>query len=104
MAIAYEKNVDLAFDTGVFRECGSKFIEIAEKLRTMSTNLNTCLLTLKDSGWTTPAGTAFQAMTEVNWKEEIDKYADLLETLKDCLDYAAEEYDGLVTNHIEKLL
>ena len=41
-------------------------------------------------------------LAETNWEDNIDKYADLLDTLKDILDAAAREYDGLVSNHIEK--
>ncbi len=102
MSLAYERNVDLAFDTDVLRDCARKYADIAKELRTMSTNLDQCLLDLKENGWTTPAGTAFYEMTKTNWKENIEKYADLLETLEDILNDASKSYDDLVENHIEK--
>jgi len=102
MALAYEGNTDLAFDTTVLRNCGSKYTEIAEKLRNMATNLDDCLSELEKSGWTTPAGTAFHKMTKTNWQENIEKYADLLDTLSEIIEQASNEYDTLVTEHIEK--
>ena len=68
----------------------------------MASKLDDCLQELEDSGWTTPAGTAFYKMTQTNWEDNIEKYADLLDTLKDILDQASKKYDSLVTNHIEK--
>lgn len=75
--------------------------EIAKDLRNMATKLDNCLQQLEASGWTTPAGTAFHKMAQTNWEENIEKYADLLDTLKDILDQASAKYDNLVTNHIE---
>lgn len=102
MALAYEGNTDLAFDTTVLRDYGNRYSEIAKDLRNMASKLDDCLRDLKDSGWTTPAGSAFQKMAQTNWKDNIEKYADLLDTLKDILDQASKKYDNLVTNHIEK--
>ena len=102
MALANEGNTDLAFDTVVLRDCGSKYAEIADKLRNMAQKLDDCLQELEDSGWTTPAGTAFHKMTKTNWEENIEKYADLLDTLDSIMQEAAKKYENLVTNHIEK--
>ena len=101
MSLSTESNTDLAFDTSVFREYGSRYSTIATQLRTIAKDLDTCLTELKNSGWTTPAGTAFHEMVQTNWKENMDKYADLLDTLKDILDQSASRYDGLVES-IEK--
>lgn len=103
MPLAYESNVDLAFDTMALREYGNRYGAIADDLRIMANKLDTCLQVLKDSGWTTPAGTAFYKMTDTNWKKNIDKYADLLDTLKDILNQASIEYENLVRNHIEQI-
>lgn len=100
-ALAYEK-ADLAFDTGALRQYGSEYANIAKELRDMATKLDNCLSDLKENGWTTPAGTAFHKMTETNWKNNIEKYAALLDTLKSILDDAANQYDQLVSNHIEQ--
>ena len=41
-------------------------------------------------------------MTQIDWKENIEKYADLLETLNSIMIRTAAKYDTLVTQHIEK--
>ena len=33
MAIAYEKNTDLAFDTGILRKAATEYANVAEELR-----------------------------------------------------------------------
>lgn len=102
MALANEGNTSLAFDTTTLRQYGNRYGQIAGELRRMSTKLDNCLRELKESGWTTPAGSAFHKMAETNWEENIEKYAGLLDTLKEILDHASKKYDDLVTNHIEK--
>lgn len=103
MALQDEKNTNLAFDTTTLKEYGNRYGTIAEELRTMAKSLDTYLAELtSDSGWKTPAGTVFSEMVQINWEENIRKYADLLDTLKEILATACTKYDGLVTNHIEK--
>lgn len=99
--LAYEKNTDLAFDTEAFIAYGKQYAEVATTLREMATDLDDCLRTLTKSGWQTPAGTAFYEMTDTNWKENIDKYADLLDTLNEILQDAAAQYNDLVKDYIE---
>ncbi len=98
MSLATQGNTDLAFNTVDFRQQGAKYGNIAVSLRDLAKQLDDCLTELKNSGWTTPAGTAFQKMAETNWKDNINKYADLLDTLKAILDDAATKYDGLNTS------
>lgn len=102
MDLAYEGNTSLAFDTAELRQQGSRYGEIAAKLRNMAKELNKCLTDLKNNGWTTPAGSAFQKMVETNWEDNIEKYAALLDTLKDILINAADQYGSLAADHIEK--
>lgn len=102
MGLAFEGNTNLAFDTGVLRQKGAEYGNIAKELRKMSKDLDNCLTDLINDGWTTPAGTAFHKMVETNWEENIEKYADLLDTLKEILETAARDYDNLVHNHIER--
>lgn len=102
MALEHEGNTDLAFDTTVLREYGARYGEIAKELTTMATKLDTCIENLKNSGWTTPAGTAFYEMTQTNWKDNIEKYAHLLNTLQLILSQSADSYDRLVTDYIEE--
>ena len=51
MALAYEGNTDLAFDTTVLREYGNRYAQIAKDLRSMAQRLDDCLQALEDSGW-----------------------------------------------------
>lgn len=101
MAIAYEGNTDLAFDTGVLRKAAGEYKQVAADLKDMASRLDSLLFSLKEDGWTTPAGTAFYEMTNVNWEKNIEKYVSLLETLNGILINAAEEYDALVIDHIQ---
>ena len=101
MALENERNTDLAFDTTTLKNCADMYGRIAKDLRTMSKRLDNCLSELKESGWTTPAGTAFYKMTKTNWSENIGKYADLLETLDGILEEASRSYDNLSKDYIE---
>ena len=102
MALAYEKNVDLAYDTEVFRTCGARYGELATNLRDLAGKLETCLSDLKSTGWTTPAGSTFYELTQTHWRDNIEKYAKLLDTLKETLEAAARDYEDLSENYIEK--
>lgn len=95
-------NTDLAYDTEVFRACAKTYGQTAEDLRIMVDDLTECLKTLVDSGWTTPAGITFLDMVDMNWAQNIKRYADLLETLQAILDDAAKKYDELTSLHIER--
>ena len=100
MAIAYESNTDLAFDTNVLTNCAKKYKNIASELRTMSKQLDSCLSNLASKGWTTPAGTAFQEMADTNWSQNIEKYAALLDTLSSILTKASSQYESLANDYI----
>lgn len=100
MAIAYENKTDLGFDTEVLRKAAGEYEAVAIDLRNMATRLDEMLNTLKQEGWTTPAGSAFHQMTETNWEQNIEKYAALLETLKQILSEAATEYDELMADYV----
>ena len=100
MSLAYEKNVDLAFDTTVLRNCAAKYNDIATELRTMCTRLDTCIGNLKNEGWTTPAGTVFYEMTKTNWSENIEKYAALLNTLSTILTESSAAYEAMLKDSV----
>lgn len=98
--LAYQKG-DLIFDTGALRWAAGEYGDVAGDLRTTVKDLEDLLKGLKDSGWTTPAGTAFFDMTNTNWSDNIEKYASLLETLQSILVSAANDYEALVRDSIE---
>lgn len=101
MALAYEKNVSLAFDTDALRTYGERYGNVASDLRKLSSELDICLQELR-KGWTTPASELFYDMVNTNWSQNIEKYAALLDTLKSILTEAAKQYDTLVEQNIEK--
>ncbi len=100
MSLAYESNTSLAFDTSVLENAGNKYRNIADDLRNMAEELDEALAVLEQSGWTTPAGTAFHEMTNTNWGKNIEKYASLLDTLDSILKQAVNEYDSLMTDYV----
>lgn len=102
MTIAYESNTSLAFDTDVLRKAAGEYSDISGQLRKTAEKLDGLLTELAQSGWTTPAGTTFQKMTDTNWKKNIEKYAAMLDTLSDILVRASAEYDDLVNSHIDR--
>ena len=102
MALANEKNVSLAVDTDLLIRRGKEYGKIAEKIRKLSSEFDNCICQLKESGWTTDAGEAFQKMADSNWKKNMDLYADLLDTLQDILNQSAREYENLIDSYIAK--
>ena len=100
MTIAYESNTDLGFDTEMLRKAGKEYKGVASELRTMAQELDRLLCDLKNSGWTTPAGNAFHEMTNTNWKDNIEKYARLLDMLNEALIASADEYDELMSSYV----
>lgn len=102
MAIAYENNTDLAFDTEVLRKAAGEYRNVADDLRRMASKLDGLLANLAASGWTTPAGSAFRQITDTSWRQNIEKYASLLDTLNDILLQSAQEYDNLMTYHVRR--
>ncbi len=101
MALAYGANADLIFDTERLADAGKRYGQAAGKLRAMASGLDELLNDLSSSGWTSPAGMAFCEMADTNWKENIEKYASLLESLDEILDEAAKEYEDLAVYQIE---
>ena len=102
MALQNEGNTSLAFDTQVLRDYGKKYGQIADRLRNLASDLDDCLSTLTQSGWTTEAGKTFESLVDTNWQKNMNKYANLLDTLETILGQAATEYENLEDNHIEK--
>ena len=95
MSLSSEGNASLAFDTTVLKDCGNRYGEIASDLRDMAKSLDNCLAQLEADGWTTQAGSAFYKMTKTNWEQNIKKYADMLDMLKEILQYAGDQYNSL---------
>lgn len=100
MELAYEGNTNLAFNTLVMRNCATRYSQVADNLDGLSTELSTCLTDLKNTGWTTPAGTAFSEMVNEDWCKCLGKYTGMLRTLTNILNESATIYDELVTGDI----
>ena len=102
MSLQDNRKYDLAYDTSVFREASAQYKTHADDLRKMASRLNNLLHVLAEDGWTTDAGAEFQKMAEVNWEEDVKKYADLLDTLSEILIESSRMYEDLSENYIEK--
>lgn len=98
--IAYEGNNDLCFDTEVFASAAKTYREKAEHLRNLKTDLVNMIEQLKDVGWKSAAGKAFYGNLQVNWAQDIQRYADLLEMLAECIEGASSTYENLQTEAV----
>ena len=97
MSISGER-CDLGYNTEALRACAKEYQSIADDLRELAKKLNDCLTDLKNDGWTTGAGAAFQEMARVDWEEAVEKYAAYLDTLKEALEKSSEQYENLSSN------
>ena len=96
MSLATEGRYDLAVDTAVLRQAGMEYARIAQDLRSLAERLDNCLVDLRDNGWTTGAGKAFQTMVSTGWKDNVEKYAGLLDTLQKIMEESAGSYEELI--------
>ena len=65
------------------------------ELRTASQNLDAAINILRNSDWKSGASTQYFAKYDDSWKQNMDRQLKILEHLKDCLDEAKTEYQGL---------
>lgn len=96
MSIAYEANTDIGFDTQFLYDAANDYGTCANDLRTNASQLSALIEKLVEDGWTTDAGKTFLSLTKDEWAVELEKYAVLLDSLKDILMLAVEQYDNLV--------
>lgn len=102
MALAYEQNTDLAFNTEVLKQAANRYDELAKDIREITSELDNLILDLRDKGWTTSAGKIFYEMTKTNWSQNMEKYAALLETMGNILKESADKYDELMNDYVRK--
>lgn len=95
--IAYENNNSLCFDTEVFDSAAKVYLEKSEQLASIKDELTNMIeqLTAKGGGWDSAAGRAFYGNLQVNWGDDIKRYADLMEMLSGCIQNAGREYENL---------
>lgn len=93
--IAYEGNNDLSFDTEVFDRAAKVYREKSEQLGMIKNDLLNMIEQLKDGGWKSAAGKAFYGNLHANWADDIQRYADLMETLAECIEEASRAYEDL---------
>lgn len=101
MELSSEKNVDLGYDTDLIRDTAKVFADNASLIRDLMDKMDTCLTNLTSTEWTTNAGKAFEAMVDSNWKQNMNRYAGLLEMFDQALRESADKYDELTTDYIE---
>ncbi|MBO5238623.1 MAG: WXG100 family type VII secretion target [Lachnospiraceae bacterium] len=96
MNTAYQGNNDLCFDTGVFETVAANLRNDATELQTILTDLTDAVETLKDD-WKSKASDTFFELVSDEWANDLSRYADLVDTLAEILEFAATTYGDLET-------
>lgn len=86
--------VKLKFDLERLSEMSRKLEETAGELSGTGTSLQENMEQLKKD-WNTTAGREFFQNQTTTWTEEVERYIQVLETLKSMIDYAIEEYSRI---------
>ena len=87
---------DFKVDTDAFQTAISKYDSEIQNIK------NKILINLKDNGWNSEAGEASLKEFEALCTDNIDKYMNIAETLKDVLSQSGTEFENLA-NEISKL-
>lgn len=82
---------NLKFDIEQFQIMSSKLRNLAEDLEVLEKDLSGEMDVLRE-GWETPAGRKFFEQQNTEWSAQVKSYIRTIETLKDMIDYAIEEY------------
>lgn len=93
---------DFKVDTDAFQTAISKYGSEIEKINEIKININGILTNLKDNGWNSEAGKAALKEFEELCTDNIDKYMNIAETLKDVLSQSGAEFENLA-DEISKL-
>ena len=93
---------DLRYDTETMRTTAAKYRNIATTMSGLQNTLKKQIEDLKSVYWKSDAGTAFQAMYENGWADNVNKYMAILNEMARQLDIAANEYDK-VTAKIKEI-
>lgn len=81
----------LEFDLERLSAMSEKLEKVAEELSGTGASLQEKMEQLR-KGWNTPAGKAFFENQTTSWTDEVEKYIQILQTMKSMIDYASEEY------------
>lgn len=93
---------DFKVDTDAFQTAISKYDSEIKEINKIKQNINGTLGTLRDNGWNSKAGEAALKEFEALCTNNIDKYINILETLKGVLSQSGTEFENLA-DEISKL-
>lgn len=93
---------DFKVDTDAFQTAISKYDSEIQNINNIKNNINKILINLKDNGWNSEAGEASLKEFEALCTDNIDKYMNIAETLKDVLSQSGSDFENLA-NEISKL-
>lgn len=92
--MAFGQPNKLIFDVSEINRMYKKVDDTITELEKKKNKLLQALVELKN-GWNTPAGKSFINSVDIDWANQIDKYIDALETLRDMLENAKTEFSEL---------
>lgn len=91
----------LAFNLEELESFSRTIQDLSTDLQELEQLISSEMIALK-TGWDTPAGRAFFEKQDLEWAEEVKHYIQILDTLKEMIDYAHSQYSE-VKNTAEKL-
>ncbi len=83
--------VRLKFDLETLNSFSSEISAISAELSELHTDTQDQLKELRTK-WNTPAGKEFFEKQNTDWSSTVQDYVKILETLKEMIDYASEQY------------
>lgn len=88
--------VDFKVDTDKLQSAINKYQKELDELKRIKTSLETCIESLKESGWNSKAGEEALRNFESTWSKDLEKYKSYIEFLVSTLKYAKGEFEELV--------
>lgn len=87
-------NDTLKFDVASFRTMSDKIQETITELEEKNQSMLEAFEQIKEK-WNTPAGRSYMQKINLDWLDDVEKYAVLLNAVKELLNEAATEYEAL---------
>lgn len=93
---------DLKFDTEAFVKSANEYIDLADKMEKLKTDLQNDIQHLVETEWVSDASRAFMAQYQDTWAENVMEYVTFLRYLKELMITAGNEYSALA-EHVESV-
>lgn len=83
---------DLKFDTEAFLKAANEYIDLADKMERLKTDLQEDIAHLVESEWVSDASKAFMEQYQDTWAENVMEYVTFLKYLKELMVTSGTEY------------